>query len=124
MKFKRLAEYFEKIEKEASRLAMTEELADLFKESSVNEIDLVVYLSLGNLRPKFEKVEFNLAEKMMLRVLGVAYGVEIGRVEKAFKQIGDLGEVIDSLGAKVEKDKGLSVGEVYKRLMDIARSCD
>ena len=120
MQFKRLAEYFEKIEKEASRLAMTEDLAKLFKESSVNEIDLVVYLSLGNLRPKFEKVEFNLAEKMMLRVLGVAYGVEIGRVGKIFKEVGDLGEVIDKLEVKVVKDKGLSVGGVYKRLMDIA----
>jgi len=75
---------------------------------------------LGNLRPKFEKVEFNLAEKMMLRVLSVAYGVEIEKVKKTFKQIGDLGEVIERLGVKEGKDKGLSVGEVYKRLMDVA----
>lgn len=120
MKFKRLAEYFSKIEKEASRLAMTRDLAELFKEASGDEIDQVVYLALGNLRPKFEGVEFNLAEKMMLRVLGAAYEVKAEKVRQAFKQIGDLGEVIEKLGVKTGGGRGLSVAEVYKRLMDVA----
>jgi DNA ligase-1 len=120
MKFKRLAEYFEKIEKEASRLAMTRDLAELFKEVSEEEIDQVIYLALGNLRPKFEGVEFNLAEKMMVRVLGVAYGVEIEKARKAFKQTGDLGGAIERLGVKESRGKGLSVAEVYKRLFEVA----
>ena len=46
MKFKKLADYFERIEKTASRLEMTEVLAELFKEASGDEIDQIVYLSL------------------------------------------------------------------------------
>jgi len=120
MKFKRLAEYFEKIEKEASRLAMTRDLAELFKEASEEEIDQIIYLALGNLRPKFEGVEFNLGEKMMVRVLSVAYGVGVDKARQVFKQTGDLGEVIEKLGVKEGGGRGLSVAEVYKRLMDVA----
>jgi len=120
MKFKRLAEYFSKIEKEASRLAMTRDLAELFREASAEEIDQVIYLALGNLRPKFEGVEFNLGEKMMVRVLGVAYEVGKEKAKQAFKQMGDLGEAIEKLEVKEGGGRGLSVAEVYKRLMDVA----
>ncbi len=139
MKFKRLAGYFERIEKQASRLAMTEELSKLFKEASVDEIDEVVYLSLGRLRPKFEGIEFNLAEKMMLRVISAAYGVELVVVTKHFKKLGDLGACIEKVSpafagqGRLKKStnaiqhsaiggdgKTLSVSQVYKRLTDIA----
>jgi len=120
MRFKRLAEYFNKIEKEASRLTMTQDLAELFKEAAVEEIDQIIYLALGNLRPKFEGVEFNLGEKMMVRVLSVAYGVGVDKAEQVFKQTGDLGEVIEKLGVETGGGRDLSVAEVYKRLMDVA----
>ncbi|MBU1085143.1 MAG: ATP-dependent DNA ligase [Candidatus Beckwithbacteria bacterium] len=133
MKFKKLAQYFERIEKTASRLAMTEILAELFEECSVNEIDLVTYLALGKLRPKFEGIEFNMAETMMLRVISVAYGVELEKVEKEFKKVGDLGGIHPLKLAKKLESKGyspltvigrsqktLSVSEVYKRLFEVA----
>ena len=131
MKFKRLAEYFEKIEKTASRLEMTRLLAELFKEVRPEEIDLAVYLSLGMMRPKFEGIEFNLAEKMMLRVVSVAYKVELKKVAEEFKKTGNFGESIRSLNSVKENqglndihhseiDKRLTVAQVYKRLLDVA----
>ncbi|KKS80515.1 MAG: putative DNA ligase [Candidatus Beckwithbacteria bacterium GW2011_GWA2_43_10] len=121
MKFSRLAEYFVKIEKTASRLEMTGLLAELFKEISQEEIDLTVYLSLGRLRPKFEGVEFNLAEKMMLRAIGVAYHVNLSIVTNEFKKRGNLGEVVQCLvNQRLASRKNLSVAQVYQRLWDIA----
>ena len=149
MKFKTLAGYFERIEKTASRLEMTEILAELYKECSEDEIDLVTYLSLGKLRPKFEGVEFNMAETMMLRVISAAYGVELDKVEEEFKKVGDLGSCIEVLGegSKLARhsprsqqvagsseplvpsrtltvinknSRELAVEEVYKRLFEIA----
>lgn len=120
MKFKRLAEYFEKIEATASRLEMTSLLAELYKEVDAEEIDLAVYLSLGMMRPKFEGMEFNLAEKMMLRAIGVARGVELAKIEQAYKKLGDISKVIFNFQKPIFKQKDLSVAEVYKRLLDIA----
>ena len=134
MKFRRLAEYFEKIEKTASRLEMTEILAQMLKEAQTEEVDQMVYLALGMLRPKYEGIEFNLAEKMMIRVLSTAYGVELKKVEQEFKKVGDLGEIVGGMRPlKSDKDnqslngihhseigKDMSVGEVYNRLFEIA----
>jgi len=119
MKFKRLAEYFEKIEKTASRLEMTGLLAELFKEVSVEEIDLAVYLSLGMMRPKFEGIEFNLAEKMMLRVVSAAYKTKLKTTTEEYKKTGNFGEVVANL-AQPGQDANLTVAQVYKRLLDIA----
>ena len=63
MKFQQLAGYWQEIDKTPSRLEMTAILARLFKDCNAEEIDQVVYLSLGRLRPKYEGVEFSLAEK-------------------------------------------------------------
>ncbi|MCX6816418.1 MAG: ATP-dependent DNA ligase [Candidatus Beckwithbacteria bacterium] len=126
MKFKKLAEYLEKIEKTASRLEMTRHLAELYQEASGEEIDQIVYLSLGNLRPKFEGIEFNLGEKMILRVIAGAYGMELKKVEAEYKKRGNLGEVVKTLGVTSPKADAfrragnLSVAEVYKKLFDIA----
>ena len=121
MKFKRLAEYFGKIEKISSRLEMTRILASMFRETESEEIDRVVYLSLGRLRPKFAGIEFNMAEKMMLRAISQAYELNPKEVKKQFKQLGDLGEVVTRLGKKKRRgEKGLSVTAVYEKLTDIA----
>lgn len=118
MKIRELAEFWQKIEAEPSRLKMTETLAEMFTKASQDEIDLVVYLSLGRLRPKFEGVEFNMAETMMLRVIAATYGVLLKDVEKNFKDKGDLGTLVEEYhGETLGK---LSVAEVYKKLMDVA----
>jgi len=115
MKFKRFSQHLKRIEDKASRLAMTEILAELLEEASSEEVDQLVYLALGRLRPNFEAVVFNLSEKMMLRVISAAYNRPVEEVKKEFKIKGDLGEMV------AEGDsKDLSVAEVYKRLMDVA----
>lgn len=121
MKFKRLAEYFEKIEKTASRLQMTRHLAELYREASGEEIDQIVYLSLGMLRPKFEGVEFNLGDKMILRAIAGAYGVKLDKIEEEYKKTGNLGQIMQNFEVSDQSlVKNLSVGQVYKRLFDIA----
>ncbi|MCG2692170.1 DNA ligase, partial [Microgenomates group bacterium] len=124
MKFRRLAEYFEKIEKTASRLEMTRLLAELFKEVRPEEIDLAVYLSLGMMRPKFEGIEFNLAEKMMLRVVSVAYKTELKIVIEEYKKTGNFGDILRLRTFEHLRVRNLlrelTVAQVYKRLWEIA----
>ena len=74
MTFQKLAQYFKKLEETASRNQMTEILAQLIKESGTDEVDKICYFSLGQLAPLYAGIEFNLAEKMMIRVLAQAYG--------------------------------------------------
>ena len=73
MNVKILSQYLEKLEKTTSRNEITAILADLFAQASADEIDKICYLLLGRLAPQYRSIEFNLAEKMMIRVLAFAF---------------------------------------------------
>ncbi len=119
MKFSELSEYLEKLEKTASRLEITSILTDLFKKTDSGEIQKTVYLTLGVLAPNYEGVLLNLAEKMVIRAIALAYGKDILEVTKLYKEKGDVGNVAQELG----KGKGgdLTVLEVYGKLLEIAK---
>jgi DNA ligase-1 len=119
MTFKQLIRYFSELEKTASRNKMTEILAELLKSAKVSEVDKTCYLSLGRLAPLYQTIEFNLAEKMMIKTLALAYKKEEEEVRKKFKKLGDLGDTA-AFFDKQEKSKPLSVVQVYERLLEIA----
>ncbi|GAI58216.1 unnamed protein product, partial [marine sediment metagenome] len=121
MKFSKLAEFFSKIETTASRNEITAILAELLKESSKDEIDKICYLSLGRLAPLYEGIEFNLAEKMLIQVLSLAYDADPDKVKKLNAEKGDLGEVVEELGSKFKvRVSKLSVVQVYDELRKVA----
>src|SRR3972149_5323736 len=121
MQFSRLAQYFSRIEATPKRLEITAILAELLKESSYEEIYKICYLVLGQLAPLYEGVEFNLAGKMLIRVMADAYMVAGAEVEKIAKEKGDLGDAAELLSrGKGQKAKGKSVEEVYAKLREIA----
>ena len=114
MQFSKLAEYFGRIESTSLRNEKMVILALILKEASGEEVEELVNLALGQLRPQFDRLEFNMAEKMILRAIG-ATGEE-------YRKVGDLGE----LAVKIKPldhltIKPLSVLEVYVKLERIAR---
>ncbi len=119
MKFKELASYLEKLEKTTSRLEITKILTDLFKITDSNEIDKIVYLSLGILAPNYEGILLNLAEKMMLRVLSKAYDISEEKVKLEYKKVGDVGSVAQLFARG--NGNNISVAEVYESLLEITR---
>lgn len=136
MTFKRLSECFQQLESTTLRLKITEILANLFKECSDKEIDKICYLSLGRLLPSYQGLEFQMAEKMMEKAIAKAFGLEVERVAKEMKKVGDLGVVAEQLKIQNSKFKiqslletmedkprrgDWSVLEVYERLMEIAK---
>jgi len=139
MVFKKLAQYFEELEKTASRLKITEILANLFAQASPEEIDKITYLALGRLAPAYEGVEFNLAEKLLIKAIALTTGTNQEIVRKLYKKTGDLGETIIQLksdpgragkltvksqglfGEENKIDNKMTVVEVYERLLGIAK---
>lgn len=123
MTFTELSVYLDRLEKTTSRNEITQILSELFKESEPSEIDKICYLVLGKLAPSYRGIEFNLAERMMIRVVAQTYGASPGDVTLLYKKKGDLGDVVFAL-AKNNKSQianhKLSVSEVYERLMEVA----
>jgi len=136
MTFRQLSEYLFLLEQTSSRLKITEILAELFVKAQEDEMDRICYLSLGRLLPAYEGLEFQMAEKMMIRAITKAVGTSIEETTKEYKKVGDLGEVAEKLKErhlnkraqdrlleiKEEKDRGeLSINRVYERLIETAR---
>ncbi|HUW22346.1 MAG TPA: ATP-dependent DNA ligase [Candidatus Bathyarchaeia archaeon] len=124
MRFQRLASYFSQLESTASRLEITRILARLFKEAECEEIGKICYLSLGRLAPLYETIEFNLAEKMMLKVLAQSFGEKKEEIKKKYKQVGDLGELAYRIKTqqtkRINNRSKISISYVYGKLLEIA----
>lgn len=123
MTFRTLSRHLHQIEQTPSRILMTKLLATLLKKATAHEIDRLCYLSLGRLVPLYQSLEFNLAEKMVMRAMAGAYGVDLSKVLAAYKKVGDLGVVGEDFRIKNSEDrrqKHLSVLEVYSALRAIA----
>ena len=124
MRFSRLAEYFGSIEQTSSRLEMTRILSDLFKEADRDEIAQILYLLQGRVAPLYEKVEFNMGEKMVIKASARAVGVELNVFTTLFKKKGDIGVAIEELKKQASTlfSKDLSILDVFNQLGRLADS--
>jgi len=120
MNVETLSQYLEKLEKTTSRNEITAILADLFAQASAEEIDKICYLLLGRLAPGYRSIEFNLAEKMMIKVLAFAFSKTEQEIRKKFKQLGDLGDIAFPL-SNTDSASNLSVTQLHQRLLKIAQ---
>lgn len=124
MKFTKLASYFEKIEQTSSRLTITQLLAELYRDLSSDEIDKTIYLLQGRVTPIFERTEFGMAEKMVIRSIVSALKLEQARFTSEYKKVGDLGKTVEYFKKQTPslEMKNLSVSEVYEHLYALATS--
>jgi DNA ligase 1 len=122
MKFKEFVKFLEKLEGTASRLEMTDVLVELLKKLNENEVEAGVYLMMGGLAPRYQKIQFNLADKMVMRAVAKSVGEKIENVRREYKRVGDLGEVIKGLKIGLGKRTGgiMSILEVREKLKVVA----
>lgn len=121
MKFEELAGTFSRIESTDSRNEKTEILAEMLGQVGGEEMEAMIYLSLGRLRPLYDSLEFDLAEKMVFRVVSWATGKKESEVKKLFKKRGDLGDVVEELREEDGKGGELNLVEVYGELVEVAK---
>jgi len=96
MFFSELAKYFERIEKNSSRLEITRILGELFNKLSAQEIAKVVYLLQGRVGPAYEGIDFGMAERTIIKSAMSALNIDRNYFEKEFKKSGDLGQTVES----------------------------
>jgi len=117
MKFRIVAKIFDQIEQVAARLEMTRLLADLFKQATAQEAEIIAHLSLGQLHPPYIGTQFNIAEKSAIKAVADHLGIDEKEVKKETKKHGDLGVVVAQYEWPV--DKKLTVQQVYTALCGI-----
>jgi len=127
MLYEVLCQYYERLEVLSGKIEMTKVLADLFRKSDPDEVDKVVYLTWGRLRPEYEEFpEIGVAEKLALRAITSATGISTQQLEKMYKELGDIGKVAEK-AIKMKKTAvlmvtQLTVSDVYEKLIKIAKA--
>ena len=113
MKFSTVVDAYEKLQAISGRIAITEVLAQLLRETPKSELPMLVYLTQGKLRPDYEGIELGIAEKYALRVLHAASGKPVEQVRKVYIESGDIGTTAERL--LEESRQGALFPDVYKR---------
>jgi DNA ligase-1 len=120
MEYKLLCDYYERLEKESSKLEKTKILAELFSRCSLEELEKVVFLVQGIVYPKYTQLELGVATQLMIKAMAKAYGTSEEKIEEEFARIGDLGLVAEKLSKNKKQvtliKKSLSVEKVFEEL--------
>jgi DNA ligase-1 len=126
MDYAKLVDIYSKIESTTKRLEMTEYLVDLFKSSSVESIDKLIYLTQGKLYPDFVGVELGIAEKLLIKAISFATGFDEEKVTDALKAKGDIGAVAEEMVARKKQRalfvEPLNVEKVYSNFERVAKA--
>ncbi|MGA2665764.1 MAG: ATP-dependent DNA ligase [Nitrososphaerales archaeon] len=125
MKFSTVVDAYARLESLSGRLAITDVLASLLRETPRDELPMLVYLTQGKLRPDYEGVELGIAEKFAIRALVLSSGASAESVRRAYVEAGDIGTAAEALLAgrsQLERGAGpLALRRVYQTLMDISK---
>jgi len=119
MRFKKVADSFEELEKTSSNNKMMKLLSELFEETDKDDIDMVAYFCLGRIASEYEDIDMGVAEKMAMRAIAEAMDREDKEVKKSYNKKGDLGLVAEEFAKKNNK---LKVKEVFDKLHEIAKA--
>lgn len=121
-----IAQTFEEIEKNSSRLKIVSLAADLFLSTlrlKPEELTTVVFLCINRLGPDYEGLELGLGESIIMKALGESTGRSISQIRADYREEGDLGLVaLKSRKSQptMFQPKPLSVHTVFNGLHDIA----
>lgn len=123
MHFSELAKAFQLLEETSSRTALTQILADLFRQTPPGEIGATTYLLQGRLAPAFVPLEMGMGVQSVASAVAEAYATAREAVLARFDQVGDLGTAAGQLATELgSAARGTpSVQEVFDRLVEIAR---
>ncbi len=126
MRFSELSKYLQKLEDTTKRLEMVDILSDLIKNLDVEETDKAIYLASGYIGAQFEGIKFNIADRMMFRVLEQSFSTAKNpdikdNIQNLYAQTGDLGNVVFEFKKNDETSKNPTISEVYSKLIDISQ---
>ena len=122
MRFSDLTATYDRLEATKSRLEMRRLLADLVRPLRDGDLEKVLYVSQGLLRPEYEGVELGVADSLARRAVALASGEDEAEVARRAKASGDLGRTAEELltGARGPRGEALTVREVYDAMRAIA----
>lgn len=122
MRYETVAAAYADLERTSGRLALIDRTAELLRATPVELLPTVCYLCQGMIAPQFAGIDLGLAEKLAVRAVGTATGIETAAVAAAVRETGDLGQATEQLLGTVAADRpaSLDVSTVVDTLHEVA----
>lgn len=124
MKYSKLVELYEYLEKTPARLKKVERIAEFFRGANSDELGMAALLVQGKVFPSYSEKEIGLADRMMARIIASSTGFPEKDVVEGFRETGDLGLVVENLMKKKKQttllSRDLTVEKVFSNLRKLA----
>ena len=124
MKYSGLAEIYEQLESTSKRLEKTFIISKLFRKTAEEDIDRIVLLVQGRVFPLWDDTKIGVSERLIIKAISTVSGASSDRVEKEWKNIGDLGQVAEKLVQKKSQatlfSNDLTVEKVFGNIKSLA----
>lgn len=124
MDYSSLAETYEMLEKEPSKLKKAGIIAELLRRTGREDLEAVVLLLRGTVFPGYSQMELGIADKMVMRAISKATGFGDAEVVERFKKTGDLGlaaeECLKSRKQSTLAKKRVTVDFVFNDMRKLA----
>ncbi len=124
MQYKALAEVYEGLEKESSKLGKTSIIADFIRKMSGEELEMAILLLQGRVFPTWSDKEVGIAALLMVKAISNSTGFSDDEIKKRFRDKGDLGLVVEALVEGKRQStlfsKTLTIGHVFGNLQKLA----
>ena len=120
MKYSELVAVYDNLESTTKRLEKTYYIAEFLKKVPEQEIEIITLLLQGVIFPNYDERKIGVATRLVLKALNTATGIEVDKIEKEWKNIGDLGEVAEKLVGKKKQatlfSHELSIKKVFENI--------
>ena len=124
MRYRIVADTYESLELTSKRLEMTSILTTLLKQTSISNIEKIIYLTQGKLKPEHEGIEIGISDKLALKAIHLTSGKNSIELENEYNKVGDIGKVAEiaskSKPQSVLFSEPLTVERVYETLEKIS----
>ena len=123
MKYSKLVDTYQELDKTQATLEKTDILADLFEDSD-EDLGYVVLLALGRIYPEWMEPEIGVSSQTMVDVIHQATGRGKDEIEEVWKEEGDLGfaaeEMVKNKTQQKLMSRELTVESVMTRLRKVS----
>ncbi|MHC1605124.1 MAG: ATP-dependent DNA ligase [Candidatus Methanofastidiosia archaeon] len=124
MKFEKLCLTFENMENTASRLEKTDIIIDLLRETSSEDLEIVVHMILGRVFPSWSSKKIGVGEKLLIKIVSEVSGLREREIISFLKETGDIGLAVEkAMSSKKQLQfnlEPLTVSRVYRALIKLA----
>jgi DNA ligase-1 len=126
MKYLELVNVYEALAGTAKRLEKTKHLSEFLKRTDKGEIQQVMLLLQGLVYPPWDERKLGVADRLVIKAINIASGIDSDKIEHEWKKTGDLGLVAENLMGKKKQvtlfSRELSVKDVFLNLRKLSEA--